>query len=713
MSHLTPYQQRAPALGEPTAMRKELHEFISFWAAIRRRARLFTFIAGGFALLVALATVLTPKTYTTTARLMAGNPATGGAQAGNTNLPILNALVLDNGAQSAETFAALAQQDDVAASVVSALKLPTSPHALLSHVAVKPVVNTALLELSVTWRNPNQSAVIANRFADAFIWREREFVRSEASAAIGFISTELPKAEENMQSTARAVADFQATNGFVDASAHTQDVVGRASSIETKIETLALDSREAGALLANAQAQLATLPPTIDTAKQITVNPVVSDLQNKLESTEVQLANARQQYTDRHPMVVSLVKQRDALLAQLRTEPAQVNSGNTLAPNPVYQSLQQQAAQYQQRIQGDEAQLAMLQRQKSAMVPALRTLPALSMQLATLQQRAKLASDVYNALEQKYSDATIARSTAISDISVIQRAMPDSATVRPNLVVNLMVAIVVGLLLACVVVFVLDMVERPVRATGDGEMLGLPVVARIPEFTTTNPRMLPWLQSMTVEAFLQLCVTLRLKIRHPLRSLAITSPCRGDGKSTIAFNLAKAMATLQQRVLLIDGDMRRPTLHEHAQRENRSGLGDVLAGHMSLAECLQPLSSNLDLLASGLSVENPVSLLQGGAFEQMLKGAAERYQIVIIDTPPLASVSDGLIISSLVDGIAFVVAENTTDERLAKRVVTQMQAVGIENVLGIVLNRDTQRISDYADYFTCSSGERALPGSVS
>lgn len=688
----------------------ELREFADFWGALRRHWRLFAMIVIAFVVLVAIATKFTPKSYTTTARLMAGNPNSAAPPDSRTALPILNALVLQNGEQSAETFATLAQQEDIAADVVRQMQLNVSPVTLLGKVSVRPIVNTPLLNLSVSWRDRDTSARLANAFATAFIAREREFVRSEATTALGFLQGELPAAEANMRKTGSDLADFQANNGFVDASGHTRDVVSKATELESRIQAVNLDRREAAALLGNANNQLAALPPTVNNAQQMSVNPVVADLQAKLENVNVQLSTAQQQYTDQHPLVTSLRKQRDALIAQIARQPGTINSGNVLAPNPVYQALEQQATQYKERIDGDAAQLVLLQEERAKMAPQLRQLPQQSMQLATLQERAKLASDVYNALEQKYNDATIAKTTAISDISIVQPAVPELAMVRPSLRINLAVAFIVGLILAAIVVFILDALERRVRETDDAHVLGLPIIARVPAFAPVSRRMLPWVQSMTVEAFLHLCVSLRLKTRHPLRTLAVTSPCRGDGKTTIAYNLGKAMATLRPRVLLVDTDMRRPTLHEQAGCKNEPGLSDVLTASKTLAECVREVAPNLDLLPSGPTPNNPVALLEGQRFDELLDEAGQRYSMIIFDSPALSSVTDGLLLSARMDGTVIVVSASSTHEAEAKRMIEQLSTLGIDNVLGIVLNKDEARINDYSDYFTESIQSPALNG---
>ena len=703
MGSLTPY---VPALPQDRNAKPpgEGLDLARLFSAIIRRRRVFLAVFGGFVMLVGIFTLFTPKSYTTTVRLIAGNP-TDSSAASNTTLPILNALVLQSGAQSAETLAMLAQQEDVAAAVTQNLKLDASPSALLGHVSVKPITNTAILELSFSWKNAQDSANIANAFADAFILRDRDFVRSQATAALGFLSSEIPRAQSAMQSSAADLANFQATHGFVDSNTHTQDLVSHASTLDAKIQTTALDAREAQALLNNVNSQLSAIPTNVNTAQQITINPVLTDLRTKLEQVELQLETARSQYTEQHPEVIALKKQRDQLRAEITHQPVQVNSANTLAPNPLFQLLQQQAAQYKERIDGDNAQLALLQRERAGMGPVLRGLPQQSMQLSALQQRAKLAADVYNALQEKYNDATIARSTAISDISIVQPASASSASVRPNLRVNLLAGIVVGLLLAAITTLVLDAIQGPVRETsGEPGILGLPIIARIPAFNTGNPRMLPWLQSMTAEAFLHLCIGLKLRSKQQIRTLAITSPTRGDGKSTVAFNLAKAMAKLQHRILLIDGDLRRPMLHALAGCSNERGLSTFLQDSGAFWPAVQEISPTFHLLPAGPPVENPVALLQFFNFEDILRDPEGRYSMIIIDTPPLSAVTDGILLSAKAEAAALVVAANSTNERETRDAVARFTMLGVNNLVGIILNKDTKRVADYGDYFTRELG---------
>jgi capsular exopolysaccharide synthesis family protein len=163
-------------------------------------------------------------------------------------------------------------------------------------------------------------------------------------------------------------------------------------------------------------------------------------------------------------------------------------------------------------------------------------------------------------------------------------------------------------------------------------------------------------------------------------------------------------------VLLIDADMRCPVLHQRAGCKNEKGLRDVLSTNLPLSQAVVRLSNNLDILTAGSDPLNPIALLQSDEFAALLKGAQDDYELVILDSPALASVSDGLLVSARVDGTVLVVAADSTDESEAHRIVGQFAQLGINNVLGIVINKDTNRMRDYSDYFAQGARTDSLPG---
>jgi capsular polysaccharide biosynthesis protein len=178
-------------------------DFEWFKSVFWRRRNVFFVIAGGFLAFVIGLTIFSPKTYTTTAKLIVGNSGGGGttqAADANTSLPVVNALVGAAGVRTPETYVELIQEIPVAQRVIDNLNLPTSAKKLLAGVTAKPVTDTQIVELSVAWSDPATSAAIANEFADVFVDRERELIGDQATSALKFLSTKIPDAHADLSS---------------------------------------------------------------------------------------------------------------------------------------------------------------------------------------------------------------------------------------------------------------------------------------------------------------------------------------------------------------------------------------------------------------------------------------------------------------------------------------------------------------------------------
>ncbi len=204
---------------------------------------------------------------------------------------------------------------------------------------------------------------------------------------------------------------------------------------------------------------------------------------------------------------------------------------------------------------------------------------------------------------------------------------------------------------------------------------------------------------MTVEAFLHLCVTLRLRNKRPVRTLAILSARRGEGKSTVAYHLAKSsLGAAAGRAADRRGSAPADDAREHALRAIRSASATCWTAPSHWIGRRSTSQPGFDVLTSGADATNPVPLLQS-RFQSVLDEARTTYGTVIVDTPALGAVSDGLMIAAQVDGSLFVVAADDPDENDARRAVEQLSLIGVENLLGIVVNKDAVVISDYDDYF--------------
>lgn len=716
----TPLANRAdssqPALYEPTAETSMQYRDLAYagrlFSGIRSHWRLFIGVFVGFVVLVTVATLLVPKQYTATVKMIVGGVQTQDeADAKYSSLPVLNALALQNSTESSDTVAELVQEGPVLDKVIDTLKLNMGPDQLLSHVSVKPVLNTAVLSLSVTWRNRERAALVANVFSQAFVERERTLIGSQAVAAQGYLREAITNAQNSLQQANGALASYQAKFQIADITSQTQALLQNLESKESKIDELTDDEKQAQAQLASAQSLLSSTPATVPGQQTTDVNPATTQLRQQLADAEVQLATARQRYTDKNPTVITLKQQVDQLARQLAAEPATVSGGTVDVPNPVYQQLSQQSATLQGQIQGDAAQIKELTAQRKALAPAIAALPAQTAKLGFLQERAKLASDVYTALEQKYDDAVVAANSAISDVTVVQPASAQEAIPSPNLLFNMLASVVIGLILAVLAVVVKDALERHVREDKDVERtMGLPVIAHIPNMTAKDVRALPWLQTVTAEAFLHLCASLRiLGQKSNVRVVAVTSPRKGEGKTTVAYQLACAMSRIRRSVLLIDADMRCPAAHKQAQIENARGLSDVLSGSATFEESVVEFTPTFHILTAGRPPQNPVGLIEANGFDDVLRRAREQYECVIVDTPALSPVVDAALIAARADATAIVLSTNESHEGEARTAATRLRSLGVDNVIGVILNRTKTKFSDYSDYFASEPRSLAPP----
>lgn len=187
------------------------------------------------------------------------------------------------------------------------------------------------------------------------------------------------------------------------------------------------------------------------------------------------------------------------------------------------------------------------------------------------------------------------------------------------------------------------------------------------------------------------------------RKILLTSANPGDGKTTTSVNMAITLAQANIRVLIIDADMRKPTVHKYFGIESRVGLSNALSGMNKLDECIQPVkqTENLWVITSGILPPNPSELLSSKNMTQLIETLETRFDFIIIDTPPVNIVTDALAVSKLVDGVAVVCAQNVTRYPDLKRAVASLEFADA-NILGFVLNKVHKSKSKYGKNYSYS-----------
>jgi capsular exopolysaccharide synthesis family protein len=292
------------------------------------------------------------------------------------------------------------------------------------------------------------------------------------------------------------------------------------------------------------------------------------------------------------------------------------------------------------------------------------------------------------------------------NVQVAQEAQPPSGPSSPQISKNTLLGGVLGLLIGLGLAFVLERLDRRIRSPEDlEEIYHLPMLGVVPESTRLShtgrrkARAGVPLPPAEAEAFNLIRAHLRFfNIDHDLRTVVIASASPGDGKSTVARYLSEAAARLGSKVLLLEADLRQPTLAKQLDLQPLPGPTDVLIGSDSIERAVQPVElegaapsdgalarRTLDVLVSGPTPPNPGELLESQAMVAVLEHAKSVYDLVIIDTPPLTAVSDALPLLAKVDGVVLVgwVARSRRDA--AERLHQVLASSGAQ-VLGIVAN---------------------------
>jgi capsular exopolysaccharide synthesis family protein len=328
---------------------------------------------------------------------------------------------------------------------------------------------------------------------------------------------------------------------------------------------------------------------------------------------------------------------------------------------------------------------------------------------------ASTTKNMYDAIAKTMNEINVSSQLVANNITLLDYAIPPVRPVSPNKRLNLVLAVMIGLLLGVATVFFLDYLDNTFHRPEDIEQhLQLNAVAVVPRFSPAEAG-----SHAVKEAYQTLRTALIFLSKNRERKVVLlTSSQPQEGKSSTTAELGRALASAGDRVLLVDCDLRRPTQHIHLGLERDNGLTDFLAAPQPFMNWRAYLKSggpaNLQVLTCGPIPPNPPELLGGERFKKFLAEAREAYDWVLVDSPPAATLSDATLLAGLADMVILVVRHNHTDRDVVARTVQQLQRVGA-NVAGVVMNNvnvDRGYGKDYyygAYYNVDASGEGRSP----
>ncbi len=548
--------------------------------------------------------------------------------------------------------------------------------------AVEVGKKTSIIKLTVTNTNPVRAREITNTLAQVYLEQSVGFKSQEASKTVEFIEDQLKKLQGAVNAAETDLQSYKSASGMVKLDSSAEQVVQKLAGLDTERAGLSLQKKQvefARSSLKESMARGVVYTPSI-----IKEDGAVSSLAAKLDELEIQKRALRTEQTDENPRVRAL----QAQITETQTKLRETYEANLKVID--------------KNLTGVDA---LMQRYEGE----IRKLPTAELELARLTRVSKVNVDIYLFLLQKHEEARIAKAATISSINVIDPAKLPRSPVKPDKKKNMILALLVGAMLGAGLAFFTEYLDDTVK---DGEearrLLGLPIMATIPFITgdTTDqqeysPSLISHLnpKASVTEAFRSLRTSIHFSaISKEKKVILVTSNFPSEGKTTVIANLAVTMTQTGAKVLLIDCDMRRPSLHTLFKQEKVPGLSEILAGDTPISDVLHDTGiPGLNFIPAGTTPPNPAELIGSQEMQKLLASLKLTYDYILIDAPPYLAVTDAPLLSSSADLMILVLQTERVPAKLAKQTVDMLNSIGAP-IAGIVINDKTGQTERYGYY---------------
>jgi len=564
--------------------------------------------------------------------------------------------------------------------------------------------------VTIAWSStdPRMSALVANAYASEFIQSDLQRKFDSSAYARSFISDQLAQTKQRLEESERALNAYSRQAGLFrtrDATASSDsksggDTGGGNSVTTTSLLQINTAANEATARRIELEGQWRAVSNTpLLSNRDVQANLTVGGLMTSRAAAEAALQLERSRHLEDYPSVKAK-----------RQELETINSQLTAAANSVKAGIR---AQYEAALETERRLVSQVDRLKSDTLNEQDR----TVQYALLAREADTNRQVYDGLLERFKQLNAAAGISLSNISIVDTAAVPGAPSSPNLFKNLIAALIAGLALAGATVLLKEQFDDSIRVPEDIEnKLRVPMLGVVPRSLHENPEEdLLDPKSPLSEAYNSLRGSLLYSTSGGMpHILLLTSAQPSEGKTTSAVAIATSLARMNRSVLLIDADMRRPSLHRRINYTNERGLSSLLTTHDALTSATLPSGyGNLTFLPSGPIPPSPTELVSTPRMEELLQEAARAYQVVIIDSPPILGLADAPTLSALADGVVFVVEADRSRRgalKMALRRLRAMQPV----LLGAVLTKFDplkagNRYSEYYgyDYYQYDSTEKA------
>lgn len=610
-------------------------------------------------------------------------------------------------AEKAEFYAALGEEmpdaGDVTdkrdpAQALATLRRDTAADLVQENLDVKLPDESRLISVSFRSADPALSAQVANLVAENFI--ENNLARQVDSSAYArqFLQKELEEARDKLEASERDLNQYSRAAGLIRIAGQGQNADQETTLSVTNDSLIQVNAAasQATAERIAAQDRWRTISgqPVLSLA-QVLQNSAVQSLLEQRGKAEADLAQERSRHLEAHPSV-------KALEAQIAGINRQIDAIGNSIKNSV--KLDYEAAR--------EKEQTLLGRVNEIRAAAMNEQDR-GVQYSVLKRVKDTNRALYDTLLVRYNELNATSGSAFNNVSLVDRAETPKFPASPNLLLNLLLSLLLGAGLAVVFVVLRELMDDSLRSPDDVEAkLGFPLLGLIPktedadmEEAFADPK------SGINEAYNSLVANIRLSSPAGVPStLIVTSSQAAEGKSTSSRAIAENLARFGKRVILVDADLRRPTLHARMSSRKKAGLSAVITGALSVEDAIEATAVENLYYMSGLPQPPEPSLLLGSArFDEVIADLKTRFDVVMIDCPPILGLSDTPTIAHKADGVIFVVDAGHNHRGGIKSALRRLSMVNAR-VLGIVLTKfdpkDSSSSYAYYGYHYYNYGDR-------
>ena len=433
-------------------------------------------------------------------------------------------------------------------------------------------------------------------------------------------------------------------------------------------------------------------------------NNINETLRAKLTQLRIDRSTALALYKPESTKVRDIDGQIARIEAQLAAQPRTEITGVQRAPNPAYVSLKEQVETARGDVTALAARQSTLGQSLAAASRELTGLPAITARFDQLGGTVSRLEQTAVTLDQKYRALKINEEARLANASLSSGAGSGSAQ-SSSRVRSLLGALVLGLALAYGAALLMDQFDDKIHSGAQAESAGrLPVLLDVPYIKDARAQcILSADSSMLLESFEMLTAQIAL-VGHPVKSVLVTSSLPGEGKSATSVNLAVAAALSGQRVVLVDCDLRQPTLHRFFELPIGRGFTDAVKGKTTLAKAVQSTRiGGLSLLTGGRATRKPLELLRSQRAHQVLSQLMRDYDLVVIDSPPALLIADATVLAAMADATLMVVSCGEAKRQEIGRATNLMWQTGA-HLMGIVLTKVPAGLTSNYSYSSYYSG---------